>query len=692
MSKIKIFKSACRMCHGGCGVLLHVKNGEIIKIEGNPDSPLSEGTLCPKGRASLEHLYNPNRLKYPLRRKGNRGEGKWERISWDIALDTISDKLKEIKKDYGPESVVLGQGTGRHHYGFVIEFAHEFGTPNWTEPGLAQCFLPRATASNLTYGGLSVCDYYGKVNPKCILAWGHNPINSGPDGELGYRFLKALKKGSKLITIDPRKTETVKKSDLWLQIRPGTDDALALAMINVIIEQKLYDRDFVEKWTIGFDRLKEHIKEYTPEWAEKITWIKAEDIKKAAKIYAKEKPSCIEWGVAIEHTPNSLQTCRAIAILRALTGNLDIPGGEIFNNIPLENFPQFWDSKKNMRQPLGNYKLLGAAHFPTLLKAINTGKPYPIKAFLVFGNNTLVSYANSKEVYNSLMNLDFFVVTDIYMTPTAELADVVLPAATWLEFDQILAVPFGSPKAILSQQKILEMYESKQDEWILIQLAKRLGLPLGRLKLKTILDYQLSPLNLNFDKLKERGHVFFETEYKKYRKFGFNTPSGKVEFYSSILRNYGFNALPIYKEPPESPVSKPDLKKKYPLILTTGGRSLQFFHSEGRQIKSLRKAHPDPLVEVNPKTAKKYNIKEGDWVYIETLRGRIKQKVKLNDGIHQKVVNAEHGWWFPEDKNVKHGVWKSNVNVLTNNKPPYDPAVGTYQLRALMCRIYPLDQ
>jgi len=687
MSETKIFKSACRMCHGGCGVLVYVKNGKVVKVEGNPDSPLNRGTLCPKGRASIEHLYNPNRLKHPLKRLGKRGEGKWKRISWNEALDTIAKKLKDIKDNFGPHCVAFGQGTGRHHYSFVIEFAHEFGSPNWTEPGLAQCFLPRSLASNLTYGSLVVCDYYGEVNPKCILVWGHNPINSGPDGEIAYRFLQALKKGSKVIAVDPRKSETAKKADLWLQIRPGTDCALALAMINLIINEELYDKEFVKKWTIGFHKLKEHVKNFTAKWAEKITWIEAKKIERAARTYATEKPSCIEWGVAIEHTPNSLQTCRAIAILRALTGNLDVPGGDIFSNVSLQSFPIFWDSRKNLKtKPLGNYRFLDAAHFPTLLQAITTGYPYPIKAFLVFGNNTLVTYANSKEVYDALMKLDFFVVVDIYMTPTAELADIVLPAATWLEVDQILSVPFGATKAVLAQQKITEMWEAKQDEWILIELAKRLRLPLGRLRLETILDYQLTPLGLNFKKLKEKGHVFFETKYKKYEEIGFNTPSGKVELYSTRLAMEGFDPLPTYTEPPESPISKPELAKEYPLVLTTGSRILEFFHSEGRQIPSLRKKHPDPIVEINPETAKKFGVENGDWVYIETLRGKIKQKVKITN-IHPRVINVEHGWWFPEEEDSEHGVWQSNVNVLTNNKPPYDPAIGTYQLRGLLCRI-----
>jgi len=360
----------------------------------------------------------------------------------------------------------------------------------------------------------------------------------------------------------------------------------------------------------------------------------------------------------------------------------------VFSNTGLNGFPLFWDSRKNLKKkPLGGYRFLDAAHFPSLLKAMSTGHPYPIKAFLVFGNNTLLTYANSREVYKALMNLDFLLVADIYMTPTAELADIVLPAATWLEVDQILAVPFGSPKVVLVQQKVVEMYEAKQDEWMLIELAKRLKLPMGRLSLEAILDYQLSPLGMNFRKLKEKGHILLNTEYRKYEKVGFNTPSGKVELYSTQLANEGFEPLPTYMEPPESPISTPELAREYPLILTTGSRILEFFHSEGRQIPSLRRRHPYPLVEINSETARKFNIKDGDWVWIETPRGKIKQRARLSDEIHPMVINVEHGWWFPEEKGGEHGVWRSNANVLTNNSPPYEPGIGTYQLRALLCRI-----
>ncbi|MFC1822250.1 molybdopterin-dependent oxidoreductase [Thermodesulfobacteriota bacterium] len=696
---VKIFKSACRMCHGGCGALVHVKEQKIVKITGDPESPLSKGQMCPKGLASLEHLYNPNRLKHPLKRAGKRGEGKWEQISWDEALDTIVENINAIKTNYGIEAVAVGTGTGRHHFRHVGRFAHALGTPNWCEPGLAQCFIPRIHASFMTYGNFPVCDYYGEVNPACVLVWGHNPVVSGPDGEIQFRVKACIKKGTKLIVVDPRRTGLAEQAEIWLQLRPGTDDALALSMLNVIISEQIYDKPFVEKWTVGFNRLAERVSEYTPEWAAKITEVPAEKIKAAARLFAQTKPATLEWGVAIEHTPNCFQTVRAVALLPGITGNIDIPGGWIFGSGIIRDVPNLVENlpaearKKRMgcdefRVLAGLKSFFPSAHIPTLFNAMRTGEPYPVKAFLIFGNNGLVSYANSKQVYESFKNLDFMSVMDIYMTPTAEMADIVLPAATWLEIDEIVGLPFIAFNVVLAQQKIVSVGEARPDEEVFIQLARRLNLPVGVESLEEIYNDQLSKLGITFQELKEKGFVTSPLKYRKYEERGFRTPSKKVELYSSILTDQGYDPLPYYQEPPESPISTPELIDAYPLILTTGGRSQYYFHSEYRQIPSLRKRDPDPQVEIHPDTAQEAGIQEGDWVWIETRRGRIKQRAKVTDGIKPNVVNVQHGWWFPEEEKPEYGVWNSNANVLTSNDPPYDPAMGTYQLRALLCKVY----
>lgn len=335
----------------------------------------------------------------------------------------------------------------------------------------------------------------------------------------------------------------------------------------------------------------------------------------------------------------------------------------------------------------GSDALFPTAHIPTLFRAMRTEEPYPVKAFLVFGNNALVTYANSKEVYKSLRKLDFFMVMDIYMTPTAELADIVLPAATWLEVDQVVGLPFVANNVVQVQQKVVEMWECRPDEDVFIELARRLNLESGTEPLEEILSKQLKPLGITFDELKNKNYIVAPMKYRKFEKRKFATLSGKVELYSSFLERNGYDPLPYYQEPPESPISTPDLAKEYPLILTTGGRIQHFFCSEHRQIPTLRREHPDPIVEINPTTAAKLNIEEGDWVWIETTRGRIQQRAKFTQ-IHPRVVNVQFGWWFPEEEGPEYGVWKSNVNMLTSNAPPYDPALKTYQLRALLCKVY----
>ena len=696
-----VYQSACRMCHGGCGVLVHVTGGEITKIAGDPESPLNKGKLCPMGAASMEQVYSPQRLHYPQRRVGARGDGKWQRISWDATYDEIADRLRPIIDEHGAEAVWIGTGTGRHHFSFVSRFANALGTPNWCEPGTAQCFRPRVNASYITFGDLPVCNYTDDAVPELITFWGHNPLNSGPDGEVGFGVKDALRgHRPKTIVVDPRRTFLARKADLWLQLRPGTDDALALAMLNVIIGEELHDREFVAQWTHGFDALAERVKDCTPEWAAPITWVAAEKITAAARLYAETRPSMMEWGCALEHTPKCIQTVRAVMMLPIVTGNIDVPGGWSFGMHALGKFPHLYETMPEAQQAkrLGadKFKVLGAegstlpsAHIATIFRAMRTGDPYWVKAGLIFGNNALATYANSRQVYDTLMKLDLLVVADLYMTPTAEIADIVLPAASWAELDQVVGVPFVAQNVVLAQQKTVQVGECRQDELIMCELARKLGLKHGTETPEQVFDDQLGQvLGITFEELKERGHIKPPFKFHKHRENGgFDTPTGKIEIWSTRMEAMGYDPLPNYEEPPESPVSTPKLADEYPLILTSGARIPFYFNTEYRQLPTLRKACPDPIVEIHPETAARHAIETGDWVSIETRRGKIRQRAKVTDDIDPRVVHVQHGWWFPEEPGPDHGIWKSNANMLTSNDPPYDPAMGTYQLRALLCRV-----
>ncbi|MCI4626393.1 MAG: molybdopterin-dependent oxidoreductase [Candidatus Magnetoovum sp. WYHC-5] len=678
--------------------MVYVEDGRVIKVRGDADSPISRGWMCVKGINSSNIANHPQRLTVPLKRTGGRGSGSFKKLSWEAAFTEITEKLSALRQCYGTESIVLGQGTGRHHYMHVVRFANALGTPNWYEPGLAQCFIPRITVSNMTYGGFVHADYYNKQAPQCIIFWGHNPLVSSADGELAICVQRAINTGAKTIAVDPRRSDTARKCHMWLPIRPATDAALALAMIHVIIEDKLYDKDFVEQWTTGFDELSAHIKQYTAKWAAQITGITEGDIKDAARIYATNKPAVIDWGVGIEQNVNSLQTVRAIAILRAITGNLDVPGGDILGMHILKAYPTLKEklpqgiSKK--RLGVDEFKLLSgfraympSAHIPAIFRAMQTCEPYKISALMLFGNNPLLTVANSKKVWQAIRELELFVVSDLFMTPSAYYADYVLPAAFWTEIEHLMGFPLVAENMVFAQPKITQFHDAKQDEFIIDELSRRLQLPGSHMSYREIFDYQLSPLSMTFDELLKIGYYYPEHKYKKYIPDGFRTPSKKVELYSSFLKRLNYAPLPDYIEPPETPVSNPELAKEFPYILITGGRKREFFHSEHRQVEGLRRLSPYPVVELHVKLAKKLGIDDGQWVAVSCRRGEIKMKAKLTENIRHDVVHVEHGWWFPERLNDANSFFESNANVLTCDDAPYDPAFGSYQLRGLLCNI-----
>ena len=691
MGEVKKVRTACRSCHGGCGVIAHVKDGKVIKVEGDPESPISHGTLCSKGLAITQLAYHPDRVLYTMRKT----QRDWKRISWDEALDTVAEKFKDVIKEYGPESIVVGQGTGRDYESHLYRFANLLGTPNVLTAG-HMCYVSRVAATLITCGNLPVCDYEGE--PKCIVMWACNPQWTNPDEYKGEVFWRAYRKGSKLIVIDPRKGFLANKADLWLQLRPGTDAALTLGFHNVIIEEGLYDTEFVEQYIHGWDAFVERVKEYPLERVQEITWVKKELIREAASMYATTKPACINWGVPTEQTLNCTDCTRLLTGLMAVTGNLDIPGGNVFFVPPpvrtVSEFSRHKDLPPEQRKKrLGGeqYKLASRVALITpkaAWDAILTGKPYPLKAGLLCGSNPVTTRANAREAYEALKRLEFLAVIDFFLTPTAELADIFLPAGTWLEQNHV-ADNWKRHGFILARQKAVEIGECWQDHKIFLELGKRMGQEWWD-TVEDALNYLLEPSNLTWEEFKEHGYLKGEMRYRKYLEKGFSTPTGKVELYSATLEKWGRDPLPKYTEIPESPISRPDLLEKYPYILNAGLRTPVFFHSEHRMIPWLREIRPDPIVEIHPDTAKRHGIGERQWVYIETPRGRVRQRVKLNDGIDPRVIVAEHGWWFPEIRDPGHGWDISNVNILTDNShESMDPVMGATNLRVLLCTISP---
>ena len=709
-SEESVIRTVCKDCHVACGVLAHVRNGKLVKVEGDPEHPLSRGMMCPKGLSIKQLVYHRDRITYPMKRVGERGEGKWERISWDEALGLISSKLKEIIKKYGPYSIYGSVGgkpskNMRAWYGLV----NSLGSPNVGHTDAPYCFGPWPIAEFATYGNFVGWEMGSDVkNSKCVIVWGGHPPESHPTW--GRMLMEAREKGAKIIVVDPRFTTAASKADVWLQIRPGTDAALALGMIHVIINEDLYDKEFINKWCIGFDDLKERAKEFTPEKVAEITWLAKDDIIKVARMYATIKPACVYSRAALEMISNSVQTLRSIAILRALTGNIDVKGGNVFDCFPPKFFghvylwlPEFRMPKDVEEARIGakEYPLLsgpkaplGPPHTTMVMDAILTDKPYPIKAWFV-SNDVALSIPDSKKVHKALKKVEFLVVTEFFKTASAEMADILLPAATWIETDDIESC---YTNLILCRQRAIEPVGECWDEMkIMFEILRKMGVKYRTFPVDNMeesYDIRLKSLGMKFEEFKKKHIIEIPMEYKKYEKGGFRTPTGKVELYSQTFKELGYDPLPFYVEPVHSPVSTPELVRDYPLMLITCGIKIGYMHSMGRGIPWLRELVPDPEIEIHPDTARGFGIREGDWVWIEVAGGpggRTKFKAKVTLGIHPKVVQCASHWWFPEKAGPDHGHWEVNINTVLSDKG-YDPICGTPPLTALLCKIYKSEE
>jgi len=667
---------------------------EPERIKGDPQSPVNRGVLCSKGRVSLEYLRHPDRLTQPLKRQGGKGSGDWEKISWDQALDILADELTKAKQKYGPESIIFIRGSFKGSYDGAIlaRFVNLFGAPNIASMAPV-CYVPRVYGSVFTHGYNPVPDY--EYPPACIVVWGAN-FRATRIGE--YRKTQqAIDGGSRLLVIDPRKVPFAERADIWVQPRPGTDLALALGIIHVIINEGLFDKDFVDRWTIGFQELCQHVERYSPEMVEDITWVKADNIKRFARLYAESKPAVIQTGNAIDHTLNNFQAARAIAILRAISGNLGIPGGELECSpppvLPALGSPEL-DLRDRMSVEIRERRLdaktgllpnIFYALPQSIVRAILDHNPYPLKVGYVQGGNPVLTYPNSRRVMEALKKLDFLVVVDMFMTPTAAMADLVLPVSTFLEFDSVVAPPYYPIAQV--QQKVSQIGECRSDIEIIRSLAHRLGLERDFWDTENAwLDFILEPSGLTFDEFRRVGVLEGKKEYRKHQRVGFNTPSGKVELYSKRLAEWGFDPLPDYQELPDTPFSTPWLKDEYPLFLTSW-KSEQYRHSGGRQIPSLRIIQPEPVVWIHPNTATKYGIQHGDWVLILTKRGKIKQKAVVTSDIAAGIIGVDYGWWFPENGQDLYGWADSNINILTDDGRPYGKELGSPTLRGIACRI-----
>ena len=685
---IRWVKTHCaRMDHGGCALMVGVEDNRITQIKGDPQGYLNKGYTCYKGRVSADRLTHPDRLRYPLKRAGKRGEGKWQRVSWEEALDETAKNLLRIKEKYGARAVGFGVGMpkGLEHF-VLIRLANIFGSPN-VIASQDVCHAPREIT------GVHTCGFYPVADPHnptgLILSFGSNILSSNEEGQIVSMALDQLKKGTRMIVVDPRRTELASKADIWLQLKPGTETALALGLLNVVIEESLYDKEFVGKYTYGFEDLAREMKKYSPEVVSEITWVPADLIRQAARMYAKVKPAALQWGNAIEHSVHAFDSARSLVCLMAVTGNLEVPGGNINAHDPkimgLGEFVRADLIPTKAKEMIGTYHgiiprlmTVASAYFR---KAVLEGIPYPVRGYYGMCCNPMITWTDSRVTYEAFMSLDFIAVAEIFMTPTAAMADIVFPVAHQYEMNDIGHYGIGHGM-ILARPKIVEPPEECwPDIKIMNELGKRVSPPeLWHEDHEQFLEDLVRPAGLTYKEFTARGYLKGPDRFRSYQEKGFRTPTGKVELMLSTAEKFRLKPLPEYTGLPE------EEDPEYPLILISA-KSRYFLLSSYRWVGKLRQKRPHPFVDIHPETAAGCGISNGDSVIIETKYGEIVQVARITDAVHPRVINVALGWWFPEGEASEQFDWrKSNFNMLTSIGK-LGKEFGTPNIKNLPCRI-----
>ncbi|MCX8032651.1 MAG: molybdopterin-dependent oxidoreductase [Thermoleophilia bacterium] len=715
---IEIRKSICTICDPTtqCGLDCYVKDGRIIKVEGSREHPQNRGTLCAKGAAQRQWVYHKDRLLRPLKRVGPRGSGKMTPISWDEALSTVAENLLRLRDSYGPESVIFYCGYPKHPRPFLKRLAHQFGSPNLCTES-STCFTAMAMAWQLVFGHMGSPDL---PTTRCLVIWTSNPAHSRPLSARGIK--EARDRGVKLIVVDPRLSPTAALADLHLRLRPGTDGALALAMAHVIIEEGLYDQEFVARWTRGFEEFRAYVAQFPPHTAETITGVPATLIAEAARLYATTRPAALMTSAApVVQNTNGLQNQRAAICLVALTGNFDIPGGNVVA-------PSSWlevsgagfvtrEHEFAQARPWSEMApRIGADRFPlwaqlfdqaqsmAITEQLETDTPYPLRGLVAFGLNHRM-WPDPPRLLRAMEKLEFIVDVDLFGTDTSKYADIVLPACSSVERSELRAYP--QRYVVFTQPVIPPLGESRPDIDIIFALAARLGLvdpllnpsqstqdtlpgqaqPIGAPDYTTAyenaLDWILAPSGLALAELKKHPGGMavpnpLPTEFKKYENYGFATPSGKAEFVSSLLEKFAdrtaHDPLPVYREPALSPVSTPEVAVHYPLILGTGTRLPMFIHSRTFRLSWTRSLRPAAAADLHPHDAERLGIISGDLIEISTPLEAIKVTANVTHMAYPGAVHMFHD--YPE----------ADVNSLIP-ADYLDPISGFPGYKALLCQV-----
>ena len=688
MSEMKVVKTSCSTCGSCCEVDTYVEDGKLVSVEGARNTPMQSGGMCAKGAAAKQYVYNKDRILYPMKRVGKKGEGKFERISWEEAYEMIAENLLRIRKESGPESVVFYAGYPKWYRPALLRLANAFGSPNYcTESSI--CFQAAALAWRSLYGN-GICGPDMK-NAKTLLVWSSNLYHSNTPMSGTYQGLK--KRGAKIIVVDPRHSVTAHDADIHLQLIPGTDGALALSMAQVIIEEGLYDKEFVENYVYGFEEYREYVQNFVPEEAEKITGVPAAQVRLAARTYAGNGPASVMFSASpIVHHINGVQNYRAVFSLIAITGNYDVEGGNRTQPGPSSLANEFGRVRR-----FDGIEAIGQKEFPVwfdlscdeaqctkLADYILEEKPYPIKAVFAMGLNHRM-WPQPEHLQRALEKLDFYVNVELFMSESSNAADLVLPACTSYEREEVHVGKGG--RFYLSNRAIEPVGEAKNDIEIIIDLLKKMGLKDEALEngYEAYMQHILEPSGLTLEELKNhpqgmQGKNLFPPVVKTYESAPLHTPSGKVELKSLVLERYreshGYEGLPVYHD--YRAETKID-RNQYPLILSTGNRKPQFFHARVYRMAWLSNIEKATLVEIHPEDGEKYHIKDGATVKVVSPSGEMV-------GIAAYTIAGK-----PGVVNIYHGNPKGDANELIG-KDYLDPISGFPGYRSYFCRIERVEE
>ncbi len=716
-------RALCASCDIACSVAVEVEDGRVLRVRSS-DNPAFKGNICMKGIHAPKGFAHPDRILRPLRRVGERGSGDWEAVSWDAAMADIGERLRRVVDRYGPEAwaVSTSQWNTSTDYGLGRRVMNLVGSPNWIS-GVALCAGNTAVINRMTYGWFPFPDY---GNTNCIVLFGHNPKRHSWT-PIYNNIRRAQERGARLIVLDPRKSENAELADLWLPLRAGSDAAMCLGWLKVILDEGLYDADFVEKWTHGFEAFRARVDEYPLDRVAELTGVDAELIARAARMYATEGPSIIPWTPITDQQRNSTSAIRLHCALRALCGYVDVPGGELLHgfhpNIVSESELELHSalSQEQRDKQLGSdthpaftYRGTAALAEPTkrvwgheyanvvtgsymanpsaVFRAMAHGEPYPVKAFFFLGNNPLMSYANMGLIHEALMNQDLVVGHEQFMTPSAQLADYVLPADAWIERPW-LTDAFGWTCIYRPSQQAVDPpgeCRSTFDFWSLLAHELGVGEHFPWASLGELHDFRLRGTGMGFEEFSEKFELFpAPLEFKKYEQTGFATPTGKVELRSTVLQDLGFDPLPYYRE---APPPDPD----YPLAMFTGVREDEYFQTGHRHIEELRSRRPEPQLFVHPETAREWEVAQDEWVEVENRTGRIRIQVAIREDMPPGLLRIPHGWWKPEAPRGLgrlSAAWDhADAQLCPDDDDFLDREQGIPHLKGIPCRINKLAE